>query len=187
AVCYPYVEGTSPDTSHRADVERMGTTLASLHRTLASIELPALPPTTALAGAGPPGDHDQPLHGDFGAPNLLTTTDGLRIIDFGDAGTGSIAFELGNSLYLDLFDSWVAGDPERHGRFRTWFLDAYAERAGRGIDTDLVNEATRIRMETLRRWLDQPDQAPPGIRGATPAWHGRLRSFLSDAPAMIDP
>lgn len=181
AVCYPFVEGTPPSTSTHRDVEAMARTLSELHESVAMLNAHDLPLVAALRGepdsrlAG-----DTLIHGDFGQPNLIATPSGLKIIDFDESGRGSIEFELGNSLYMTLFDSWQSNSPDRYRRFRTWFMDAYDNAASAPVDESLVDEAIRLRIRALGRWLADPASAPVGIRTASREWHDRLASFVND-------
>lgn len=181
-VCYPYVEGTPPDTARRADVEAMAATLASLHRSMAALAHVDLPPVMALRGqTGHRMVHEQIIHGDYASANLINTPTGLRIIDFADCGFGSVEFDVGNSLYMARFDAWHGGSPGRYDRFRSWFVDAYHIAASTDFDAAVVDEAIQVRVNALGRWLADPDQAPTGIRTASPAWRAKLRSFVEHA------
>ena len=166
----------------------MAATLATLHRSLASLSDTDLPPVAALVAN--PNDRlrdGQIIHGDFAAANLILTPSGLRVIDFDECGWGSIEFELGNSLYLELFDAWRAGSLDRYHRFRSSFVDAYREAAAAEVDEDLVDEAIRVRASALARWLSTPADAPVGIRTASAAWRKRLHSFIDDVPSLTRP
>lgn len=180
AVCYPYIEGPSPDTGNRQDVEAMAATLASLHDSLSTLDA-ELPPVVALrdAGIGEPVQ-GQIIHGDYGASNLIAGPAGLRVIDLDDCGWGSIEFEIGNSLYLALFDSWNSGDLDRYDRFRLWFVDRYRGIASTPIDEGRVDRAIQTRVGALRRWLVNPAEAPIGIQTSSEEWQRRLHSFVSD-------
>lgn len=181
-VCYPYAEGSMPDIQSYGDVAMMATTLAALHDSLASITDIDVPPVAALRGADEVHlASGQLIHGDFADANLLATTAGLRIIDFDDCGYGSIQFEVGNSLYMVLFDAWLTNDPDRYGRFRAWFVDSYQASASLNLDELNLNKAIQVRIDALRRWLDTPADAPIGIRTASAEWRQRLRSFLDAA------
>ncbi len=186
-ICYPFVEGRRPNTDDRHDVEAMATALATLHQSLATVTMtvtdPALPPVAALEDQAN-GDQspDRIIHGDYGAPNLIVTPDGLRIIDFDDCGRGSVEFEIGNSLYLELFDAWNSADIERYHRFRRRFVNRYRTVAPPqpAIDNALIDDAITIRANALDRWLTNPHRAPAGIRAASPAWRQRLHAFLGE-------
>ena len=71
----------------------------------------------------------------------------------------------------------VGDELQRDHRFRQWFVVAY-ERAGRRVDNVALEASIAIRTTALSRWLDAPEQAPIGIRTATPAWRDRLRQFV---------
>ncbi len=180
AVCYPYVEGVRPDVDSRHDVEAMAATLAGLHDSMSACEPRGLPLVPGLITAA----HDNPLaqghviHGDYATANLIKTTDGLRVIDFDDCGQGSVEFELGNTLYMERFDAWNSGRPERYEQFRTWFVDAYRSASGSAGDDELIDAAIGVRTAALQRWLDHPADAPPGVRYSPPEWKHHLRTFL---------
>lgn len=80
AVCYPYVEGTRPDTRHRADVEMTAETLAVLHDSPAALTRVSLAPVAALEER-PDGalGGGQLIHGDYAATNLVVTSSGLKV------------------------------------------------------------------------------------------------------------
>lgn len=181
-VCYPYIEGTTPDITDRTDVVAMAARLASLHDSLGLLTGAPIPPVVALRGTT--ARHllgEQLIHGDFANANLIVTETGVRIIDFDDCGYGSIEFEIGNSLYMVLFDGWLANDPRRYERFRDGFVDAYRTSTSASLDDAVLDEAIRLRLDALRRWIDNPREAPIGIRTASPEWHQRLQSFIDTA------
>ena len=180
ASCYPPVDGRPPDIDDDDEVALMATTLVALHRTLARLAPGGLPPVAALAATGPddPLRSDRVIHGDYAATNLILDPGGLRILDFADCGTGSLEFEIGNSLSLVLFDAWHTDDRARYERFRHRFVLAYREAAPGPVDADLIDAAIRVRIAALRSWLETPSEAPTGIRTASPAWHRHLRTFV---------
>jgi Ser/Thr protein kinase RdoA (MazF antagonist) len=183
AVVYPFVVGETPDVSHEADVRRMATTLARLHRSLRQLDPVDLPAVAALAGLEPPTDavgpgQHQLLHGDFSPANLLFSDRGVRVFDFDDSGYGPIEFEVGNTLYMALFDAAMASEMERYERFRGWFVDEYRTASGHGVPDELVDASIALRVQALGGWLDRPASAPVGIRTATPAWRDSLRAFV---------
>ncbi len=181
AVCYPYVDGRAPSSEDRVDVEAMAETLASLHESMSALSGADLPPVAALKGTDDtwlsPG---RLIHGDFADTNVIITSSGPRIIDFDDCGQGSVEFEVGNSLYMTLFDSWKLGDLDRYRRFRSWFTDRYQQAASRTVDEAAVDDAVEVRFSALQRWLSRPAEAPIGIRSAPAAWRARLHAFAGD-------
>jgi Ser/Thr protein kinase RdoA (MazF antagonist) len=181
AVCYPYIEGTRPDTTVQADVETMAETLAALHDSLATLTEITLPPVAALKGM-PDGTlgEGQLIHGDYAAANLITTTSGLKVIDFDECGQGSIEFEIGNALYMALFDAWRTGEHDGYHRFRLWFVDTYRRAASFDVDEALLDEAIQVRARALKNWLAAPGEAPIGIRTASPAWRRQLQTFVDE-------
>lgn len=181
AVCYPYIEGTRPDTSDRGDVKTMAATLATLHGSLATLPNASLPPVAALDGTveGSLG-RGQLIHGDYAAANLIFTSSGLNVIDFDECGQGSVEFEIGNTLYMVLFDTWHSGTPDHYDRFRSWFVNAYRKAASLDVDDALLDKAIRVRARALKRWLTRPAEAPVGIRTSSPEWRQQLQPFVAE-------
>lgn len=185
AAIYPYVEGRSPDIGDEADVRRMAEQMADLHRSLGNLDPIDLPAVAALAGTDRVADgggfgRSQLLHGDFSRKNLLFLDHHVRVFDFDDCGYGPIEFEVGNTLYMELFDAAMSSEVERYERFRSWFVDEYRSASGRSVADEPIDEAVRLRVEALGRWVDHPETAPIGIRTATPAWRESLRSFVQE-------
>lgn len=178
-VCYPLIEGSPPDVENPGEVVATARTLVALHGSLAPIDASPLPPVATLRHGDSVDSNIQLIHGDFAPSNLIVTSGGIRVIDFDDCGTGTIEFDVGNSLYLELFDRWLAHDLDGYHRYRDLFVDAYRDAASAELDEAAVAEATRLRIRALGRWLDDPDGAPIGIRTASAAWRNRLRSFVA--------
>ncbi|HYN33324.1 MAG TPA: phosphotransferase, partial [Ilumatobacteraceae bacterium] len=183
AVVYPFVVGETPDICEEADVRRVATTMASLHRSLQQLDPIDLPTVAALAAAEPPINaaefgQRQLLHGDFSPANLLFSERRVRVFDFDDCGYGPIEFEVGNTLYMVLFDAAMSSEMERYERFRAWFVDEYRSASSQGVPDELVDKSIGLRVQALGRWIDEPESAPIGIRTATPAWRDSLRAFV---------
>ncbi len=183
AVVSPLVVGETPDVRREADVRRMAAAMASLHRSLDQLESVDLPPVAALAtadGHSEVGDSGrlQLLHGDYSHANLLFSGDRTRVFDFDDCGYGPIEFDVGNTLYMVLFDAAMSSEMERYERFRDWFVDEYRSASGLDVPHELVEQSIGLRVRALGRWLDRPESAPIGIRTATPAWRSSLRAFV---------
>ena len=117
-------------------------------------------------------------HGDFSDANTLLADGAVGIFDFDDCGYGPIEFEVGNSLYMVLFDAAMTGDHPRYERFRDWFVTSYEATLGTSITDATLDAAIRLRIDALGRWLDDLRLAPIGIRTASPEWHGTLRTFV---------
>jgi len=185
AVAYPYIDGTAPDPSDRTHVAAMATALASLHTSFATIDDRDLPRVAALRMAPQPHDElfgdDQLIHGDFSPANVRFTAAGVKVFDYDDCGRGPIEFEVGNTLYMALFDAEMDADPGRSERFRQWFVEAYENAAARPLAPAALDRAIDLRTSALRRWLDDPGSAPIGIRSATAEWRRRLRAFVDTA------
>ena len=183
AVVYPFVVGETPDVSAETDVRRMATTMASLHRSLDQLAPVDLPAVAALAKAEPLTEVSrfgkrQLLHGDFSSANLLFLDRQARVFDFDDCGYGPIEFEVGNTLYMMLFDAAMSSEVERYERFRAWFVDEYRSASGNSVPDELLEKSIGLRVQALGRWIDRPESAPIGIRTATPAWRDSLRAFV---------
>ncbi len=180
-VAYPELRGVMPDVGRADEVAEMASTLAALHRSLRSLDAAAVPAVTALRHRWPDDlGERQLIHGDFAPANLIRTAGGLRVIDFDDAGHGSGAFEIGNTLYMELFDCWLTGDDRRFRRFRAAFVDAYGNASENIIDDAAIDLAVRHRIAALDRWLDHPSEAPIGVRLAPQGWRDRLRRFVDE-------
>ncbi len=183
AVVSPFVVGETPDICEEADVRRVATTMAGLHRSLRQFDPIDLPTVAALAAAEPPINpaefgQRQLLHGDFSPANLLFSDRRVRVFDFDDCGYGPIEFEVGNTLYMVLFDAAMSSELERYERFRAWFVDEYRSASSQRLPDELVDTSIGLRVQALGRWIDEPESAPIGIRTATPAWRDSLRAFV---------
>jgi tRNA A-37 threonylcarbamoyl transferase component Bud32 len=183
AVVSPMIVGETPDVCVEADVRRMAVTMASLHRSLGqldSLDLPVVAALAAVEGRSKVGDvgRRQLLHGDFSHANLLFSGRQARVFDFDDCGYGPIEFDVGNTLYMVLFDAAMSSEMKRYERFRAWFVDEYRAASGHDVPDELVEQSIGLRVRALGRWLDRPESAPIGIRTATPAWRDSLRAFV---------
>ena len=182
AVAYPHVPGPSPDPGNRAEVERLARSLAALHHSLRRLTATRpLPLVAALRAGGPLADAltgpIQLLHGDYSPANVLLDGDRTRVIDFDDCGYGPVEFELGNTLYMVLFDATLNNDPHSYERFRQWFCDSYTAEAATVLSEVGLDRSIELRRNALRYWLDHPAEAPIGIRSASPEWRRQLRTF----------
>lgn len=181
-VAYPIVRGRDLDHRDRADVIAMAAALAALHRAMGTLVVEGIPRVAALrsTGLGLPGaGPDQLLHGDFSTSNVIATDRCLRLIDFDDVGWGPVEFEIGNTLYMDLFDATLRDDVGGYVQFREWFVDGYCDAAEERPRLDVVDAAITLRKDALAGWLDDLPNAPPGIRSASPEWRRVLRRFIS--------
>ena len=186
-VAYPTVVGRVPDVTRPRDVERMASTLAGLHDSLSQLGAVGLPPVAALRGPDsgnvfPDFGRSQLLHGDYSDSNLLLAGDRVRVLDFDDCGYGPVEFDVGNTLYMVLFDSWMSDDLPRFERFRGLFVDGYRSASGQAVTAAALEYAIRLRVDALGRWIDHPEESPIGIRTATPAWRDSLRAFVESRP-----
>ncbi len=185
-VCYLYIAGTKPDVSDQGHVELMAATLAGLHRSMADLGQVELPRVAALKLT----DDDQLargqlIHGDFAPANIIATPHGFKIIDFDDCGQGSVVFDVGNTLYMVLFDGWRAQRPDIYPQFRSWFVPAYRAESAIDLDDSLLDAAILLRAQALNRWLAVPDEAPAGLRNSSPEWRAKLHSFVDEILSLL--
>lgn len=183
AAVYPFIEGRAPDIRNEADVRRMASTMASLHRSLDELGPVDLPAVAALAGTRLSADAEgfgrfQLLHGDFSHTNLMFSEHQVHTVDFDDCGYGPVEFDVGNTLYMVLFDAATSSEMVHYERFREWFVDEYRSASGHACPIEAVNESIRLRVQALGRWVKRPESAPIGIRTATTAWRDSLRAFV---------
>jgi Ser/Thr protein kinase RdoA (MazF antagonist) len=182
-VAYPTMVGEPPDPTKESDVARLASTLALLHESMAQLGSVDLPLVAALRDRAADtldwSGQPQLIHGDYSDANTLFAGDEVKVFDFDDCGYGPVEFEIGNTLYMMLFDAWTSTDMRRYERFRNWFVDAYRSASGRPADDQAIDSAIAIRVEALSRWLEQPELAPIGIRTATPEWRDSLRAFVT--------
>jgi Ser/Thr protein kinase RdoA (MazF antagonist) len=181
AVAYPHVTGLNPSPENRAEVEGLARNLAALHHSSRRLTSPHVFPLAALRASGPLAGAltgpPQLLHGDYSPANVLVDGDRTSIIDFDDCGYGPVEFELGNTLYMILFDATLNNDPRRYERFRQWFCDSYTAEAATVLSEVDLDRSIELRRSALRHWLDHPAKAPIGIRLAPPEWRRQLRTF----------
>lgn len=178
-ICSAFAAGVPPDPTDERDAELMGSTLAGLHRSLAGVDAAGLP---IVAGLEPDPAKDaepfQLLHGDFNTGNLRREGSMVHVFDFEDCGRGPVAYDIANALYMVLFDATLDAAPQRYRDFEAPFLAGYRAEAGKDIDRTVVEGFIDRRVAAVAGWLDDLSTAPIGIRTATPAWHGVLRSFV---------
>jgi Ser/Thr protein kinase RdoA (MazF antagonist) len=144
-------------------------------RGVAALELAKLEPPDSLAGRG------QLIHRDFAAANLRRQAGRLRVLDFDDSGLGPIEYDLGNSLFMVLFDTTINGNPAGYDQFRRLFVDSYRAECGEPVDDGILEGIIDHRRLALRHWLDNFDEAPIGIKTSSREWRTRLRLFVDGA------
>lgn len=177
----PFVVGERLDDNNADHALLLGSSLAELHRAMRRLPRFEIPPIAALKSADLELERTdwQLLHGDFSSSNILITPAGLRVLDLDDCGYGPVEYELANSLYMVLFDSHQAAHPEMYERFRPAFLAAYRDGSNTSISDAAVDQLIEIRLDALRAWLDNLDNAPIGIRTASPEWREVLATFVA--------
>ena len=179
-VVYPMASGTPPDIRVEHDVRRLASTLARLHRVFDQLGPFDVPTVAALTG---PTDatglgRQQLLHGDYSHANVVFSRRAVRVFDFDDCGYGPIEFEVGNTMYMMLFDAAMSSKMQDSARFRDWFVSEYRATSGHDVPDELLDRSIGLRVEALGRWVEHPETAPIGIRTATPAWRESLRVFV---------
>ena len=183
---YPVAAGRRPNTRDENDVRTMATVLAGLHRSLAELDPLDLPLVAPLDGIELPAElcgPSQLLHGDFSDTNMLLDGAVARVFDFDGCCCGPVEYEVGDTLYMALFDATISADLDRYERFRTWFVGEYRTASKLPVTEAALDAAIDLRVAALERWLARPETAPIGIRAASPEWHEVLRSFISSTRA----
>jgi len=66
--------------------------------------------------------------------------------------------------------------------FRRSFLAGYLGASGSSLPEEALDRFIDLRVQALRAWLDDLDNAPIGIRTASPSWQATLRSFVAGYP-----
>jgi Ser/Thr protein kinase RdoA (MazF antagonist) len=199
-VAYDFAEGEAPENDRPEVANRMGRSLAELHRAMAALPtyplpgLAAFPPLDRIEKvaedlgvpvhwladalpeqqAGPP----QLLHGDFSAKNMRVNGGGWRIFDFDDCGYGPVELDLANSIYFALFDATLRHDLDRYHRFRASFVEGYHAATGWAPTDGRIDALLTRRVLTLASWLADPTTAPSGIRTASAEWLATLHDFV---------
>ena len=133
------------------------------------------------AGSGP----RQLLHGDYSNANVMFSAGLVRVFDFDDCGYGPVEFEVGNTLYMVLFDAAMSSKMPEYERFRNWFVAEYRSTSGHQLPDHHLDTAIARRVDALRRWVERPETAPIGIRTATPAWLESLRAFVRSQDTQV--
>lgn len=181
-VCFEFADGLALDPGKSADAERMGLTLSHLHASMRQLPPMPLPLVAALrpmsAGDAAATGAYQLLHGDFNAGNIRVVDGVVRIFDLDDCGYGPPAFDVANALYMVLFDAVVHGSFETYEVFRRSFVAGYVGNSAHPLAEETLDRLIDLRVEALRTWLDDLDNAPIGIRTASHDWHNTLRSFV---------
>jgi len=177
------IEGNQLDQSDAAHGEVLGESLAGLHRSMRELPTVDLPRVAALetdtSGRWDSTGSDQLLHGDFAASNLIQAPDGIRILDFDDCGYGPVEFDIANSLYMVMFDSWVNDRSHaQYQEFRAAFVGGYATFTGQAPDDGTIDSMIEVRVTALQRWAANPSEAPIGIRNSPSEWIDALNRFV---------
>ncbi len=180
-----YVEGERVDHSRSVAGTLLGATLAGLHRSMRQLPTVRLPRVAALVAGSTDRwattTSDQILHGDLSASNTVLTPQGLRVLDFDDCGYGPIEFDVANSLYMVMFDTWSNGRPQsQYADFRAAFTSSYSEAAGREVAASAIDPLIAVRVMALKQWISDPATAPIGIRNSSPEWIETLHRFVRE-------
>ncbi|MGI9667754.1 MAG: phosphotransferase enzyme family protein [Acidimicrobiia bacterium] len=180
-----FVDGEHVDQADPSSGTVLGTALAGLHRSMCQLPTAQVPRvatlTTDAAGRWTSTSSDQLLHGDFAASNVVVSPEGIRVFDFDDCGYGPIEFDIANSLYMVMFDTWVQERANSgYQLFREEFLASYAETAEGQVSVSDIDDLIRVRVMALDQWVHDPSEAPIGIRNSSPDWIATLHRFVDE-------
>lgn len=122
----------------------------------------------------------QLLHGDFNSGNLKIDGPAVNIFDFDNCVYGNLAYELGNSLYMVLFDQvrQADGNLARYRHFRRDFLEGYRHASHASPPEPVIDAYISYRVLLLSSWLQNPDDAPFFVRQSPSSWLDTLRTFV---------
>jgi len=179
----PLVGGRAPDLDDRDDAVWLGRHLARLHASLREVSSDLGLVASLRAGAhGIVTGEEQLIHGDPGASNFLRDGDDAHVLDLGEAGLGTCAYDVSLALFSRRFEVWSRDAPDGPApddeAAPEALLEGYETEAGHRPGAEALAEGLGIRREALARWIDDPDQAPIGIRTATPEWRRVLARFV---------
>lgn len=179
----PLVGGRAPDLDDRDDAVWLGRHLARLHSSLSEVSSDLLLVASLRAGAhGREVGDGQLIHGDPGASNFLRDGDDAHVLDLGEAGLGTPAYDVSLALFSRRFEVWSRDAPDgptlNDDAAPEALLDGYETEAGRRPGAASLEKGLRVRREALAWWIDNPDEAPIGIRSASPEWRRVLARFV---------
>lgn len=181
-VCFEFADGVALDPGKSTDAERMGMTLSHLHASMRQLPPMPLPLVAALrpmlVEVSAASAAHQLLHGDFNTGNLRVVDGVVRVFDLDDCGYGPAAFDVASALYMVLFDAVVHGSLATYEVFRRSFVSGYVGVSSQPLADETLDRLINVRVEALRTWLDDLDNAPIGIRTASHDWQNTLRSFV---------
>jgi Ser/Thr protein kinase RdoA (MazF antagonist) len=171
ATLSPYFSGDpiAVDTQNGAQV--FGRILAELHRAMHDLtsvyELSALPP----AGGG-----QVLIHGDFNPSNVLVSGQRTAIIDFENACYASVPYELGNTIYMVLFDFRHDIETFITSGLKDGFIRGY--RSIEYVNPEAIRACFDRRVFLLKGWLEDYESAPLVISSADDVWKRELTDFV---------
>lgn len=179
----PLVKGRVPDLDDPEDAQWLGQQLGRLHASLRQV-WSDLPPVASLRI----GEHDfldgdvQIIHGDPGVANFLRDGDDAHVLDLGEAGLGTPGYDVALALFSRRFDVWSRAPGARTPTDNApdALVAGYEDAVGHPLKPSELADGERVRREALAWWIEHPDQAPVGIRSATPAWREHLARFVRD-------
>lgn len=181
----PRVAGHSPDLDNERDARWLGKQLARLHLSLAQVSSD-LPPVASLRvpGNNIGGAEEQLIHGDPGAANFLRDGDDAHVLDLGEAGFGTRAYDVSLALFSRRFEVWSRDARRATGsaddQAPRALIDGYEDEVGHPLSSDALLEGLRLRRGALAWWLNHLQDAPVGIRTASPEWRDHLARFVDD-------
>lgn len=171
ATLSPYFSGAPIAVDTRNGALVFGRILAELHRAMHDIT--TVYEFTALS----PAEGEQALiHGDFNPSNVLVSGQSTAIIDFENACYASRPYELGNTIYMVLFDYRHDLEAFTTSGFNDGFIRGYG-RTGH-VNRDAIRSSFDRRVFILKGWLEDNESAPLAISSAGDAWKRELSDFV---------
>ncbi len=201
AVAFNYIDGSPLDPRNTYEIQSAAAILARFHRATAgklkSIDRPTLfhSPIYDISYA----THDQYydelkawksrlqssspfygiIHGDYNFSNLIKSIIYIYLIDFEDSCYGWYAYDIGNALYMELFDQRKEQEFDKFSDFFKQFIQSYflAWPEAKVIIEDVPMFIT-YRVLMLESWLNGNPEAPNFIQSAETAWKKELIQFI---------
>ncbi len=201
AVAFNFIDGSPLDHGNTADIKSAAAILARFHRAMSgklkSIELPTLFQSAFYDISYATHDHTYEelkawksrlqtssqcygfIHGDYNFSNIIKSVIYIYLVDFEDSCYGWYAYDIANTLYMELFDH--RNDPSIHqfSKFYAHFLQSYllAWPEAKVIIEDVPMFIT-YRVLMLESWLNGNPEAPNFIQTAETPWKKELIQFI---------
>ena len=181
----PFVTGHVPNLDDRTEAEWLGAQLAMLHASMrcVSADLP-LVASLRVPGLSAEGDC-QLIHGDPSPANIQRNGDAAHVLDFGEAGLGTPAYDVALALFSRRFQTWRrhsegTGSNAAQDEAPRALHDGYEQASTRELNWQAVEDGLVRRREALAWWLEHLDEAPVGIRTSSAAWRATLARFVNE-------